>query len=177
MLEVHRGHLSGETPRERSEDLACLAEVAQHPSIERALDALRECLRLDVAYTTELHVDRQLLLELSGNGASFGFHAGLSLPLAQTYCQRVLSGRLPNVIADVRGDPRAASLPMTEAADIGAFVSMPLTLSSGQIYGTVCGASHDARPSLGYRDLQFLRVLGRLIADQLELSQRASQQA
>ncbi len=177
MLEVQRGHLTGETPRERSEDLAFLAEVAQHPSSERALAALREYLRLDVAYTTELHADRQVLLEVSGSGASFGLHAGLELPLAQTYCQRVLTGRLPNVIADVRADPRAASLAMTEAADIGAFVSMPLTLSSGQIYGTVCGASHDARPSLGYRELQFLRVLGRLIADQLELGQRTSERA
>jgi len=46
--------------------------------------------------------------------------------LEATYCQRVLDGRLPNVIPDVRADARAASLPITEAGNIGAFASVPL---------------------------------------------------
>jgi len=60
------------------------------------------------------------------------------------------------VIADVRADERAAWLPVTEAAGVGTFVSVPITFSDGQFYGTLCAASHHAQPSLGYRDLQFL---------------------
>jgi len=39
---------------------------------------------------------------------------------------------------------------------VGTFVSVPITFSDGQFYGTLCAASHHAQPSLGYRDLQFL---------------------
>ena len=90
------------------------------------------------------------------------------MPLEQTYCQRVLDGRLPNLIPDVRGDDRAASLPITEASDVGAFASVPVVFSDGRFYGTLCAGSHDPKPDLGYRELRFLHVLARLVADVLE---------
>jgi HD domain/GAF domain len=99
------------------------------------------------------------------------------MPLQQTYCQRVLAGRLPNLIPDVRADDRAASLPITEAADVGAFVSVALTFSDGRLYGTLGAASHQAKPSLGYTDLQFLHVFARVVADQLELELERRTQA
>ena len=79
-----------------------------------------------------------------------------------------MAGRLPNVNPDIRGDDRAASLPITQIADVGAFTSVPLRFSDGRLYGTLCAASHDAMPSLGYRELQFLHVFARIVADQLE---------
>jgi putative nucleotidyltransferase with HDIG domain len=73
---------------------------------------------------------------------------------------------------DVRGDERTASMPATEAADIGAFATVPITLSDGRLYGTLCAASHSAEPSLEFRDLQFLHVFARIIADQIEHAQQ-----
>jgi HD-GYP domain-containing protein (c-di-GMP phosphodiesterase class II) len=80
-----------------------------------------------------------------------------------------MEGRLPNMIPDTRADDRAANMPITEGADIGAFVSVPLRFSDGSLYGTLCAANH--RPmdgALGYRELQFLHVFARMVADQLE---------
>jgi hypothetical protein len=37
---------------------------------------------------------------------------------------------------DIRGDDRAASMPITRIADIGAFTSVPLHFSDGRLYGT-----------------------------------------
>ena len=45
---------------------------------------------------------------------------------------------------------------------------MPLRHSDGSVSGTLCAARHRAKPELGYRELQFLQVLARLISDQLE---------
>jgi hypothetical protein len=53
-------------------------------------------------------------------------HEGLEVPLAHTYCQGVLDGRLPNLMPDVHGDERTASMPATEAADIGAFATVSM---------------------------------------------------
>jgi putative nucleotidyltransferase with HDIG domain len=133
---------------------------------------VRDFLDMDVAYATEFVDGQQLFRVLRGDGESFGVHEGTAMPLEQTYCQRILSGRLPNLIADVRGDDRSASLAVTEAADVGAFASVPITLSSGRLYGTLCAASHTTQPSLDSRDLQFLRVFARIVADQIERTQQ-----
>jgi response regulator RpfG family c-di-GMP phosphodiesterase len=85
-----------------------------------------------------------------------------------------MTGRLPNVIPDARGDDRTACLPITETMDIGAYTSIPLRFSDGHAYGTLCTASHHAMPSLGYRELQFLHVVARIVADQLEREETQS---
>ena len=148
-----------------------LSLLAQRPSVELALEAMREFLGMDVAYTSEIVGDEMALRALEGDGESFFISQGASLPSEQTYCQRVMDGRLPNVIPDVRGDDRAASMPITQIADVGAFTSVPLRFSDGRLYGTLCTASHNAMPSLGYRELQFLHVVARIVADQLEREQ------
>jgi GAF domain-containing protein len=147
-----------------------LAELAQEPTVDRAVQAVREFLGMDVAFTGRISEDMQIWEALSG-GESFGMEPGLGLPLEATYCQRVLDGRLPNVIPDVRADERAASMPITERGNVGAFISVPLRFSNGELYGTLCAGSHEARPDLGYRELQFLFVFARMVSDTLEREQ------
>jgi HD-GYP domain-containing protein (c-di-GMP phosphodiesterase class II) len=157
------------TSRDRSvEELDRLQAISLDPSVESAVEAVREFLDMDVAYTTTMSPSLQTFETLRGDGESFGVAEGMTIDVEATYCQRVLDGRLPSVIADAKGDPRAASMPITDAADVGAFVSIPLRLSDGSIPGTLCAASHQAKPNLGYRELQFLNVFARLIADQIE---------
>lgn len=148
----------------------CLAELAQEPTVDRAVDAVRQFLGMDVAFTARISGGAQVWEAMNG-GESFGMHSGMGLPLEATYCQRVLDGRLPNVIPDVRADERAACLPITELGNVGAFVSVPLRFSDGKLYGTLCAASHQARSDLGYRELQFLLVFARMVSDTLERAQ------
>jgi hypothetical protein len=149
-------------------DVADLGSVAQSPSIESAVDAVRSFLDMPLAYATRMDPDVQVLETLAGDGSAVGFYEGLQIPVDETYCKRVLAGRLPNVIPDVQADDRAASLPISQRLGTGSFVSVPLTFSDGRVYGTLCAGSFEARPDLGYRDLQFLHVFARVIADQLE---------
>ncbi len=152
-------------------DPATLSDVAIHPTLEGALEAVREFLGMEVAFASEFVEDQQIFRVLRGDGESFGVHEGFQMPLEQTYCQRVLAGRLPNLMPDVRGDERSAAIPVPEAASVGAFVSVPITFVDGRFYGTLCAASHNPQPSLDYRDLQFLHVFARLVADQIERDQ------
>jgi HD-GYP domain-containing protein (c-di-GMP phosphodiesterase class II) len=147
---------------------ANLSDLAQRPSVALALEAMREFLGMDVAYTSEIVGDAMELRAVDGDGVSFNLAAGRSMPVEQTYCHRIMAGRLPPVNPDIRGDERTASLPITQIADIGAFTSVPLRFTDGRLYGTLCAASHEAKPSLGHRDLQFLHVFARIVADQLE---------
>lgn len=145
-----------------------LSELAAQPTTGESLTAVREFLGMEVAFITRLDGDVMTVAAVDGDGETFLLTAGQELPFDQTYCQRMLSGRLPSVIADVRAEDRAASLAITDLADIGAFTTVALRFSDGAVRGTLCTASHRAAPSLGYRDLQYLQVAARMIADQLE---------
>jgi PAS domain-containing protein len=149
------------------DSLAGLVDLAIAPSLTVAMQSVREVLGMDVAYVSEVVGDDMVFREVAGDAASFGIRAGLSMPLRLTYCQRMLDGRLPNLIPDVRGDDRAASVPMTWLGRVGAFATVPLTLSDGRLYGTLCAAGRE-RTRLDFRSLQFLKVLARMVADQLE---------
>lgn len=149
-------------------DVAALGRVAESPTVERAVIAAREFLDMDVAYATRITETDQVFEVLRGDGNSFGLHEGLEMPLDQTYCQRIIAEQLPSLIGDVKTHPEAGAMPVTEAAEVGAFASVPLTFSDGRFYGTLCCASHSARPTLGERDLGFLRVFARLISAELE---------
>lgn len=145
-----------------------LSEVADSPSVESALDAVKEFLGFDVTYATEMTEGEQRFRVLRGDGESFGVAQGIVMPEDQTYCRKVLDGKLPQLITDVAADPEAAILPVTDAAGVGAFVSVPLHFSDGSFFGTLCAASHETAPDLGNRELQFLKVFARIIADQFE---------
>ena len=152
----------------RDNGLDGLAHLANQPTVDNAIAAVREFLDMDMAFTSEFTDEHQVLRVLCGDTESFHAGEGLELPLEHTYCQRVLDGRLPNLIPDTHADGRAADLPGTTMGGIGSYVSMPLRFSDGRLYGTLCAASHEAKNDLGYRELQFMQVFARLVSDILE---------
>ncbi len=55
---------------------------------------------------------------------------------------------------------------MTGEAGIGSYVGIPLRLSDGSVYGTLCCASHSPDPWLARRDLGLMgRLAARLVAN------------
>jgi len=150
-----------------ADPLADLVDLAGKPTLQVALRAIRDVLGMDVAYVSEIVGDDMVLRELDGDAASFGLAIEGSLPREHTYCQRMLDGRIPNLIPDVLADDRTASLPVTTGGNVRAFATAPLTFTDGRVYGTLCAASRDAK-SFAYQDLQFLKIIARLVADQLE---------
>ena len=136
-----------------------LSEASQGASLEDIVAAARELLDMDVAYFTH-HTDTEQVFEsIAGDGDSFGIHAETRMPLDETYCQRILSGDLPNLVPDLTAIPNGG---------IGAYVSVPIVLADGRLHGTLCCASHDARGDLSARDVCYLKLLAVLVGDQIE---------
>jgi HD-GYP domain-containing protein (c-di-GMP phosphodiesterase class II) len=145
-----------------------IADVALQPSVRGAVAALRELFRVEVAYATRHNETHQVLEAVEGDGLSFGIADGEAIPLADTYCQRILKDELPSIIRDVRAEPVANALAMTKTARVGAFASVPLTLSDGSLYGTLCCGSHRPQPDWHESDVRIMVVVARLVADQVE---------
>lgn len=154
-----------------NEELARLASISSdrsYQSIERILSAAREILGMEVAFASEFVGGEQVYRALEGDASSFGLEEGKGIALEATFCQRVIEGRLPNAVPDARSDERVKDLDATHDAGIGAYVGVPLRFSDGRLYGTMCCMSHSPDPSLNERNVEFTRVLARLISEQLE---------
>jgi anti-sigma regulatory factor (Ser/Thr protein kinase) len=86
--------------------------------------------------------------------------------MAETFCRRMLAGETSHAVPDTRNEPALEGLGVTEVA--AAYVGVPVQLSDGRVYGTLCCANREPKQALGDRDVSFMRVLARIVADQVE---------
>ena len=126
--------------------------------IDKMLHAVREHLGMDVAFLAEFRAKDRIFRHVDAKTAA-PIQAGDTLSLDQGYCQRVVDGRLPQLIKDAAAHPEAAKLPETSAVPIGSHLSVPIRLSDGRVYGTLCCFSFIPDVSLTERDMQMMRVL------------------
>jgi GAF domain-containing protein len=141
-------------------------------AIEHMLRDVREALEMDVAFVSQFEGDRLVFRALEGDAGSFGWRGGGSFPLDESYCKRVLDGRIPDVVPDARNVDATRDLRVTTEADIGSYCAVPLVLSDGRLYGTLCCVSHAPDPWLRERDLGLMGRTARRLIDDLERSGR-----
>lgn len=133
------------------------------------LQALHELTRLGSTYLTQIHrdTDEQELRYVLNARPDFALPEGLTVPWPDTLCRRALDeGRVCTTdVPGVWGDSQAAA-----ELGIQVYVSVPVELDDGQVWGTLCAA--DSRPAAEVdAQLPTLRLFSRLIAAEV---QRAS---
>jgi GAF domain-containing protein len=136
--------------------------------IERMLSEVRRALRMDVAFVSEFSGDELVFRALEGDAESFGWREGQSFPLDESYCKRVLDGRIPQVVPDARREEATRDLRVTSEAGMGSYCAVALVLSDGRLYGTLCCVSHEPDPWLRERDLGLMGRTARRLVEHLE---------
>lgn len=152
------------------EELARVAVVTadvSHEQIDRSvrevLRLVREHLQMDVAFVSHFTQGQRVLQYVDEDGDRQLLDEGRAGPLEQSFCQRVIDGRLPELVRDVRKLPDFDKLPITPFR-IGAHLSTPIVLEDGSVYGTFCCFSLAPNDSLVERDLKRLRMAARMAA-------------
>jgi GAF domain-containing protein len=152
-----------------SEQTPSMCGLHQPPEkIKSLISMVRENLQMDVAFVSEFAEDRLVFRALEGDAESFGWREGEGFPLDESYCKRVLDGRLPNVVSDAKSEDLTKDLWVTSEANIGSYVAAPVVLSDGHPYGTLCCVSHKADPGLRERDLGLMEGVARELSRQIE---------
>ena len=136
--------------------------------IERMLSDVRRVLRMDVAFVSEFSGDELVFRAIEGDAESFGWREGQSFPLDESYCKRVLDGRLPDVVPDAGREEATRDLRVTSEAGMGSYCAVALVLSDGRLYGTLCCVSHEPDPWLRERDLSLMERTARFLVADLE---------
>jgi GAF domain-containing protein len=137
-------------------------------NIEHMLRDVREALDMDVAFVSKFDADRLVFRALEGDAESFGWQEGESFPIDESYCKRVLEGRIPDVVPDAKREDATKELRVTSEADMGSYCAVALVLSDGRLYGTLCCVSHAPDPWLRERDLGIMERTARWLVEQLE---------
>jgi EAL domain-containing protein (putative c-di-GMP-specific phosphodiesterase class I) len=136
-------------------------------AVDRVVHAIRDHLDMDVGFVSEFRKSDRVFRHVDAREAA-PIKPGDVLGLEHGYCQRVVDGRLPELIPDTQELPAAKILPETAAVPIGAHLSVPIRLADGRVFGTLCCFSFSPDPSLGDRDLKMVRVFAELLADQID---------
>lgn len=133
------------------------------------LHDLRMILKMDIAFVAELIDGQKIYREIDhAESSAITVKSGSTAPLETTLCQRVVDGHAPEIMRDARSEPSLAELAAVKAMDIGAYISTPVVLGDGTVYGTLCCISHTSRSALGSRQLDSLRYVAGIIAAELE---------
>jgi EAL domain-containing protein (putative c-di-GMP-specific phosphodiesterase class I) len=128
---------------------------------EQVADLLRTAktsLRLSVAFLSRLDGTTQHL-EVVESSVPFLFPEGATQRQETSLCQAVLDGDLPPVMADLKQHPAAMALPAARLPRLRSFVTVPVTLSDGSLYGTFCAAGLSSDKELTERDRALMEVL------------------
>src|SRR5918997_80885 len=133
-------------------------------AIEDMLREVREALEMDVAFVSEFAGDELVFRAIEGDADSFGWREDQGFPLDESYCKRVLDGRVPRVVPDAKREGATRDLRVTSEADIRSYCAVSPVLSDGRLYGTLCCVSHEPDPRLRESDLGIMeRTAGWLV--------------
>ncbi|OUM01884.1 GAF domain-containing protein [Variovorax sp. JS1663] len=135
-------------------------------SVGEVLRLLREHLQMDVAFVSEFCDGRRVFRRVDARPQARVIEAGQSSSLEESFCQRVVDGRLPQLIHDVAALPSASELPPTPFP-VGAHLSTPIVLDDGRVYGTICCFSFAPNEQLTQRDLKKLEMSAQLTAKKI----------
>ena len=120
-------------------------------TLSRGLHAIRTHLHMDVGFISEFVENRRYFRFVDAAEQDAIICVGQSDPLEESYCQRVVDGRLPELLHDACLHPEALTLPATRALPVGAHLSVPIRLKNGRVFGTLCCFSSRADHSLTAR--------------------------
>lgn len=147
------------------------AGQCREPSSEALLNEVlalaRRHLGMEVAFISRVS-DGLRVFELVDTAADFApIEVGEADPLEETYCGRVLGGRLPCLVRDASVEPAVADIEATTQLPIGTHVSVPVH-SGGGVYGTLCCFSRTVVEDVSPRDVDTMRMFADIVGRHLQ---------
>ncbi|MBU4682318.1 sensor domain-containing diguanylate cyclase [Cedecea davisae] len=136
--------------------------------VRQLLEMLELVTNMESTYLTRIDPEgSQQHIVFSRNTKAMNIPEGLAVPWEDTLCKRALDEerRYTCDVASVWGDSEAA-----KELGIVTYVSTPVTLADGSLYGTLCAASSEKRILTDHSE-QVLQLFSQLIAQQIQNEQ------
>lgn len=145
--------------------------------LSEVLSVARRHLGMEVAFVSRVAGGRRAF-EFVDTIADFTpIQVGDSDALEETYCGRVLDGRLPGLVIDAQSEPAVLGISATTQMPIGTHLSVPVYTGT-RVYGTLCCFSRTVHEDVSSAELEIMRVFADIVGKHLQpLVDRAQQAA
>lgn len=146
---------------------------AEHRLLCEVLSVARRHLDMEVAFISRVANGRRVFEAVDTIPGFAPIAVGDADPIQDTYCGRVLQGRVPALVVDARCEPAVADLDATWDMPIGTHLSVPLYAGTA-VYGNLCCFSRRVVDGVGPAAVAKLRMFADVIAKHLQpLAERA----
>lgn len=142
--------------------------AVDHRCVEQLLRTLREHLSMDVAFVSEITGGQRIFRYVETGGTDGIILTGDVDTAESTYCGLVLAGVLPELLVD----PTDHLVPASERAG-GSRLTVPIVMSDGTVFGTLCCFSSEIRSVLNQGHVAAMRMMAQLAGEYLEVIDRA----
>ncbi len=145
------------------------ADAAVDTQVQQVLKLLREKMDMDVVFVSRFEHGRRTILRVEHRPGWNVLSPGTSDPLEESWCQRVVDGRIPQLIPDAKPYIQERKVP-PPAFPIGTHLSTPVAASDGATFGTLCCFSFQPKGSVAEQDLKRLQYAAQLLTMRLQKS-------
>ncbi len=129
------------------------------PAVVDLLGILRRTLRMDVAWLGRLTGDLLVMQVLDGDAQAFSLSPGVTVRAESGLFPQILRGTAPEVIPDIRADPRITQTAGSYQLGIRSYAATPVLDDDGDVYGLVGCLGSRPQPAPSPADIPFLRLL------------------
>jgi EAL domain-containing protein (putative c-di-GMP-specific phosphodiesterase class I) len=147
---------------------AILPEGGQLASIDRILELTRQHLDMDLMILGEFVDGQRVMRNVVGVDPDLADLAGSSEPRDTTYCGLAADGRIGAVVPDTLDNELTSGLRVTRDLGVRSYVGVPIALSNGEVYGTLCCFGREPNHEVSPTQLGLLAVVSGLIAQRIE---------
>ncbi|MDB5846864.1 MAG: histidine kinase [Rhodoferax sp.] len=133
-------------------------------AVRDVLKLLRTRLGMDIAFVSQIADGRRTFKAVDCAPGFAIIQEGMSDPVEESWCQRVVEGRLPERMEDAAPFVAAGQAP-DPGFPIGTHLSTPVCLAGGAVYGTLCCFSRGVQVEA---DIERLRYTAGLLAARLK---------
>jgi GAF domain-containing protein len=144
-------------------------------TVTQVLRLVRDRMHMDVVFVSEFTDGRRVFRQVANPPGHPVVAPGESDPLEESWCQRVVDGRIPEMVPDTSKNPATAQL--HARVPIGAHMSTPIVLKDGRVYGTLCGFNAKPTDLWTVHDLKNLQYTAQLVASKLDRQYSLEKQA
>ena len=146
---------------------AIIGRAGSDSRLDALINLTRDLLDTDVALLTEIRDGREIARRAAGDWWPLTSQEGASLSLDETFCQRMLDGRIGNYVRDAQADERVSDLAMARQLGVRAWIGVPIELADMQLY-VLCCLARESRSTLGEREVRLLRGLAESFRHELQ---------
>ncbi|MDR9404962.1 MAG: sensor domain-containing diguanylate cyclase [Halothece sp. Uz-M2-17] len=156
--------------------LETISPFADFESAARSvLSYLYQRLGFQLWMVTRTQEEDWITLQVEDHG--YGVKEGAVFCWSDSFCSRMVNGEGPCMAPRVSSIPAYVEAPIGKQVSIGAYIGIPIVLSDGSLFGTLCAIDPDQQSEAITEELPTIELLAKLLSTVLENELKYNEQA